>query len=77
MTKPQGYSVAGMIVVFVGWNRYFVDLMTETVLCEVQARNGRTIYRKVISRRIETACLLRASDRANEATVAPCDPAPL
>lgn len=64
--KPQGYSVQGLIPVWVGYGRYWVSLSPEYVLGEVNQSNGRTTYRKVTSRRIETAALIRASDKVNQ-----------
>lgn len=63
---PHRYHLPDAVEVFVGDQRYFVFLASEIVVIEVRGRTGRSVLRRVTSRRIETAALLRASDKAHE-----------
>lgn len=60
-------SMAGLIEVWLGDRRYFVHLPSEAVYTEV-VRRGAAINRRVVSARIVSACVLRASDKAHGVT---------
>lgn len=63
---PPRYDIAKSVQVYVGENKYFVFLESEIVVQEVAGRGGRTVTRRVTSRRIETSAILRACDKVNE-----------
>lgn len=56
------YPIHEAIRVYVGETPYYVFLDQEVVVQEVIMRGGRVQRRRVTSRAIETAALLRASD---------------
>ena len=45
--------------------RYWVHLETETVVAETRFARGKTSLRRVTSKRIISACVLRASDKVH------------
>ena len=63
--QESRYDLTEAIEVYVGDSKYFVFLDAEIVVQEVAGAGGRNIRRRVTSRRIETAALLQASDKAH------------
>lgn len=61
------YPLHEAIEVSVGFGKYFVFLESEIVVQEVIGKGGKVQRRRVTSRRIETAAILRASDIAGGA----------
>lgn len=62
---PPRYATADAIEVYVGDRKYFVFLDAEIVVTEVSGHGGKAVLRRVTSRAIETAAILKASDKAN------------
>ena len=55
------YNISEAIEVSVNFRKLFVFLDVEVVVQEVKGRNGRTTYRRITNRQVETSAILRAS----------------